>query len=259
MLAGKIEYVHAEYTLMRGRLSTAVSSLLLLPVLLFAAQTTAPITNQDVIELKRWGVGDEVVLMKIRTAPTNFKMETADIVALKTAGVSDTLIAEMLKPASNATPTSPNKVAILDLSKGAVVLPFGSSIKDPAAAGLPEGTKTAVINVLRSDGMLGAVGSQEESDGKKPWIEISANLVDFAGGNVATRMIIGLGTGRAHAGFSFTVKEISTGKVLWKKVVKETASFWSNSASSSGQRSELPEKVAKSFMEQLKKAKIKAQ
>ena len=77
--------------------------------------------------------------------------------------------------------------------------------------------------------MFPAVGGPEDTDGKKPWIEISADLVDFAGGNVAKRILIGLGSGRAHAGFSFTVKESATGKVLWKKTVKETASFWSNS------------------------------
>jgi len=70
------------------------------------------------------------------------------------------------------------------------------------------------------------------------------------------RGIVGFGAGRAHAGFAFTVKDSKTGKVLWKKTIKETASFWSNSASSSAQRSELPEKVAKSFVEELQKAKL---
>jgi hypothetical protein len=73
---------------------------------------------------------------------------------------------------------------------------------------------------------------------------------------MATRALIGLGAGRAHAGFNFVVKESATGKVLWQKTIKETASFWSNSASSAAQRSELPEKVAKTFVEELQKAKL---
>lgn len=225
-----------------------------------AQVTNALLTNQDIIELKRAGVSDEIVLLRIRSAPTKFNMDTADIVALKSAGVSDAVIAEMLKLSVSAPTSNPGspRAGAMDLSKGALVLSFGSSITDPAAAGLPDATKAAVISVLRSAGMFPAVGGPEDTDGKKPWVEISADLVDFAGGNVAKRILIGLGSGRAHAGFSFTVKESATGKVLWKKTVKETASFWSNSASSSSQRSELPEKVAKSFMEQLKKAKLPA-
>ena len=214
------------------------------------AQST-PMTNQDVMELKKAGIGDEIVISRIRVGATRFSMETADMIALKSAGVSEAVIAEMLKPA--------NQTGQLDLSKGAVVLAFETSISDPAAAGLPDATRTAVISVLKGADMFPAVGTPEQAKDKKALVEISAKLVDFAGGNVAKRMIIGLGTGRAHAGFDFVVKDAATGKVLWQKTVKETASFWSNSASSSAQRTELPEKVAKSFMEQLKKAKIPAQ
>jgi hypothetical protein len=58
-------------------------------------------------------------------------------------------------------------------------------------------------------------------------VEISAELVDFAAGNAASRIMIGLGTGRAH-GFAFTVTESATGKILLNKTIKETTSFWSN-------------------------------
>jgi hypothetical protein len=183
-------------------------------------------------------------------------MGTADIVALKSAGISDAVMTEMLKAPPVGPSTTPQPSTQLDLSKGAIVLPFGSSISDPAAAGLPEATRAAVIAILKTDRIFTAVGGPEEAKDKKALMEITAELVDFSGGNAATRMIVGLGTGRAHAGFVFTIKESGTGKILWKKTIKETASFWSNSASSSSQRSELPEKVAKTFVEELKKAKI---
>src|SRR5262249_42905252 len=101
-----------------------------------------------------------------------------------------------------------------------------------------------------------AVGTSEEAKDKTAKFEINAELVDFAAGSAAKRILIGAGTGRAHAGFTFTVKDVASGKILWKNTVKETASFWSNSASSSAQRAELPEKVAKTFVEHLTKAKI---
>src|SRR5207249_2275487 len=73
------------------------------------AQTASSLTNDDVINLKRAGVGDEVILLKIQSGPTNFKTGAPDLVALKEAGVSDPVIAAMLKsPASNTTtPTAP--------------------------------------------------------------------------------------------------------------------------------------------------------
>jgi hypothetical protein len=129
-------------------------------------------------------------------------------------------------------------------------------VTDADAASLPDATRAAVIQVLKTNRMFSALLGPEEAAGKQSMVDISAELVDFSPGNMAERLAIGLGTGRAHAGFLFTVKDSATGKVLWKKTIKETASFWSNSASSSAQRSELPEKVAKAFVEELQKAKI---
>ncbi len=219
-------------------------------------QNSGYITIKDVIELKSAGISDDIIILRIRSGSAKFSMETEDIVALKSAGVSDAVIREMLKSSAVGSSTTAQPSAQLDFSKGAVIYPFESTISDPAAAGLPDATRTAVITILKIDGIFAAVGGPEEAKGKKTLMEITAELVDFSGGNAAIRMIVGLGTGRAHAGFAFTVKESGTGKILWKKTIKETASFWSNSASSSSQRSELPEKVAKTFVEELKKARI---
>jgi Domain of unknown function (DUF4410) len=124
------------------------------------------------------------------------------------------------------------------------------------AAGLPDAARTSVINALRSSKIFSAVTIPEEAKGRKTLVEISGQLVGFAPGNVAKRLVIGLGAGRANSSFDFEVKESTTGKVLWKKNIKETASFWSNSASSSAQRMELPDKLAKKLVEELKKANL---
>jgi hypothetical protein len=212
-------------------------------------QTGRPLTNNDVIEMKRGGISDEVLISRIRTGPTKFAMNSADFMALKGAGVSDSVVAEMLRAGLGIQ-------ASVDLSRGAVVLDFTSAITDPAAVGLPEATQTAVMLSLRNSGMFSGVTIPERAAGNRGIIEISAELVDFAAGNMAKRMIIGLGTGRPHAGFNFSVKETATGKVLWTKTIKETASFWAGSMSSSTQRSELPDRVAKKLAEELKKAKL---
>lgn len=143
----------------------------------------------------------------------------------------------------------------IDTSKAVVILPFESSVK--GQVGLPEATRAAVIQFLKDEGLFSAVLTPEEAKDKSALLEIGANLVDFAPGNKATRMVVGLGTGRAHAGFDFTIKDSLTGNTIWQGHIKETASFWSNDASSVAQRAELPEKIAKSLVKKLKQAEAK--
>ena len=219
-------------------------------------QNNGPLTNDDVISMKKAGIGDDVIILKISSGPTKFSTEPVDLVALKNAGVSDAVIAAMLKPTGPTKTGSTASTTAVDLSRAAIILPFGSFVKGADAAGLPDATRTAVIHIMKDNRMFSALLNPEEAAGKKTLVEISAELVDFAPGNAATRLLIGLGSGRAHAGFNFVVKDSATGKILWKKTIKETASFWSNSASSAAQRLELPEKVAKSSLEELQKAKL---
>src|SRR5262249_23189619 len=131
--------------------------------------------------------------------------------------------------------------------KAVVILPFEHVPSIKEATGLTDQTRTAVLQFLREEELFSAVLVPEDAKEikKDALLELNATLVDFSLGNMATRVFVGLGTGRAHAGWDVTVKNTATGQVLWKKRIKETASFWSNSASSSAQRLELPEKVAK--------------
>jgi len=54
-----------------------------------ALQNPVPLTNDDVISLKRAAIGDEVIILKISSGPTKFSTEAADLIALKDAGISD--------------------------------------------------------------------------------------------------------------------------------------------------------------------------
>jgi len=221
------------------------------------AQNPVPLTNEDIVSLKKAGIGDDVIILTINRGVSRFRTQPADLVTLKNAGVSDAVISAMLKSASDPANSATSKSVTVDSTNAALVLQFDSSVTDANAVGLPEATRAAVIQALKNSKMFTAYLAPEEADGIKTSVQISGRLVDFASGNVATRMVIGLGTGRAHAGFIFTIKDPS-GEVIWTKTIKETASFWSNSASSSAQRSELPEKVAKTLVEELQKAKVPA-
>ena len=139
-----------------------------------------------------------------------------------------------------------------DQTQSIVILPFESSVK--GASGLPEATRTAIIQMIKDEGLFAAVLTPEEAKDKDKatMLELSARLVDFDSGNAAKRVLVGFGGGRAHAGFEFVIKD-SKGE-LWKKTLKSTASFWFNgTTSSAAERGELPEGVAKKLVEELKK------
>jgi hypothetical protein len=54
-------------------------------------------TNEDVVNLKQAGLTDSVIIAKMRSVHCEYKLATSDIVALKRAGFSDDLISAMLQ------------------------------------------------------------------------------------------------------------------------------------------------------------------
>lgn len=63
------------------------------------APSGVALTNADVLTLKAAGLSDTLIADKIKTSPANFKLDTSDLVDLKQKGVSDAVIAAMLEAA----------------------------------------------------------------------------------------------------------------------------------------------------------------
>ncbi len=153
-----------------------------------------------------------------------------------------------------AQTTKPKKG--IDRTKTLVVKPFESAVQ--GAATLPQATREAVIQMMKDGTLFPEILTPEEAKDKDKAtvLELEAKLVDFAAGSAAKRLMVGFGSGRAHAGFDFIFRDAATGDVVWTKRVKSTASFWfSGTTSSASQRQELPESVAKKLIEEVKKDK----
>lgn len=60
------------------------------------ADSTAIMTNHDVIALSKSRVGDNVIINLINVSPTNFQLRPQDVVMLADSGVSDTVISAMI-------------------------------------------------------------------------------------------------------------------------------------------------------------------
>jgi hypothetical protein len=57
----------------------------------------APLNNSDVLTLKQAGISDSLIIEKIRSSPVKFELGTTDLVALKKSGLADAVIAAMLE------------------------------------------------------------------------------------------------------------------------------------------------------------------
>jgi hypothetical protein len=86
------------------------------------AQQEEVLTNPTIIELKELGLGESLIVEKIKTSRCNFDMSIAGLKQLKAAGVPETVIKEMLSAKSAAK------------GNERVVAASGSDPNDPASA-----------------------------------------------------------------------------------------------------------------------------
>jgi hypothetical protein len=67
--------------------------------------------HQDVLKLKQAGLSDEFLLNKIRTDNVNYQLTTAEILELRAAGISETILQAMLRSGQPAAATAGAPVA----------------------------------------------------------------------------------------------------------------------------------------------------
>jgi hypothetical protein len=92
--------------------------------------------HQDILRLKQAGLSDEFILNKIRTDNVSYELTTADIIELRGAGLSETILEAMLRSGQPAAATAGAPVArkgefagLARVRKGFLGV-FGTSTKD---------------------------------------------------------------------------------------------------------------------------------
>ncbi|MBA3973755.1 MAG: PEGA domain-containing protein [Candidatus Solibacter sp.] len=109
-----MSYVHSDVRLDAARLRAAAPNIGSAPAVAAApaqgqaaapAQQAAPapapaprggMTNNDVLELRKAGFSEDLIITKINSSTCSFRMETQDMIDLKRAGLSDKVIAAMM-------------------------------------------------------------------------------------------------------------------------------------------------------------------
>lgn len=79
---------------------------LVLCAALFAQET---LTNEAVLKLVKAGLGEDTVVALIQSQPAKFSLSADDVIALKTGGVPDKIVAAMIAKGSSAGPASAAK------------------------------------------------------------------------------------------------------------------------------------------------------
>lgn len=64
-----------------------------------ASAEAAALTNADIIKLKAAGLSDELIIRKIRDSRVDFRLEPDNLVELKTANISESVIGAMMEAA----------------------------------------------------------------------------------------------------------------------------------------------------------------
>jgi hypothetical protein len=111
-----------------------------------ASFSTAPRPYADVIRLKQSGLSDEFLLNKIRTDNTSYQLTTSDILELRGAGLSESVIEAMMRSGQPAAAMAGSPVArraefngLTRVGKGFLV--FGTSTKHNVGRLVVDGDK----------------------------------------------------------------------------------------------------------------------
>jgi hypothetical protein len=94
--------------------------------------------NQDIVNMVKAGLAEEVILTMINSQPAQFAVTPDDIIALKKDGVSDKIIAAMVRPSQPAAPS-------------ATVQPANTAASPPRPPSADKPNDVQILSAIRSD------------------------------------------------------------------------------------------------------------
>jgi hypothetical protein len=99
-----------------------------------APKSTLPVamTNRDVLKLLTARISEDIIIAKIKQSKTNFDTSVDSLVALRTAGATDRLIAFMMDPAT-APASAPASASVIPVSAPAPAPAAVAPAPEPAA------------------------------------------------------------------------------------------------------------------------------
>ncbi|MGI8640217.1 MAG: hypothetical protein ACR2MG_09675 [Pyrinomonadaceae bacterium] len=124
-----------------------------------SAQTQELLTNQKIVEMVKTGLSNEIIVAKIKSSKNSFDTSTTAIRELKKAGVSDSIILEMVQKAAGIEVTTTNT---------------GNSGGTPVSTTIPDGTEIKIVTtedisgqkVVEGDPLIFKIAEDVKINGK---------------------------------------------------------------------------------------------
>ncbi|HUI55094.1 MAG TPA: hypothetical protein VLY04_08990 [Bryobacteraceae bacterium] len=143
-----------------------------------AAAAPAGLSVEDVIKLAKAGLSEDIILQQIKKRNRAFDLSTDDIIALKTAKVSDRIVAFMLDPSrpESAEPTPPESNAPAAPSNGPPEV-------EPRAAGRDSSVPAPAETASELPSEVGVYARKENR-----WVEVAPETVYWKTGGALRAM-----------------------------------------------------------------------
>ncbi len=219
------------------------------------SQTQEILRNSDIVTMTNARLGTDTILLKIETSQVQFDTTTDALAVLKAVGVSDAVIAAMLKagPRRAVGPATPGTAAAAPASvipaaaapanrngKPLILLePFTvpNSVKWPYD---PQQLQSQTILILKTkDDITRRFDvSASAADAAGAVYTLKGEVISWKAGNRATRLLVGAGTGRESADIRYSLID-EAGKTVFEREDTIRAAFIGNAvAGSVGQLAE---------------------
>jgi hypothetical protein len=224
-----------------------------------ASRATVTLTDNDIAQMVKAGLSLKIIIAKIQSAPCNFDTSPSALEGLKSAGVPDEVILQMVNsPVRNvpkAQPPDPDPAESTPEQGGTTEaaarqaettspLPTSRSLwvarftGQPKAAAAIASVEQGDVAVLQQSGLFKIVASfssqPEQPNGT--WV-LSAKEISYSGGSTANRVMIGFGAGRSHIVMKYELQNPSS-SMVWTKTIKSEPSFWASGGTIGGMQNQ---------------------
>ena len=163
----------------RIRLTVSVIAALLLLSSVVLGQENAKkrFGNADVVALVKAGLGDSVVIAKIKQAPdVDFKLETDDLVRLKAAGASPDVISAMLARATSTFDNTARPKAAPGLGKTGTIVLVTNVARREISPSIGEFSQTGFSFVKFSFLNYPGLGAKIRTDDRRPSVLVNSEF-----------------------------------------------------------------------------------
>jgi hypothetical protein len=147
------------------RMLRSVLLLFSVVVLLWAANTSAEmLTNETVLAMVKAGLGEELIISRLKASQNLFDLSTAAILKLKSDGVSDKILQTMIETSGKGAPTEQGQVGVT------TTVPSGPFVGRPWQGAVSvRVTNSSSLFVKLSDGVgeIRPVGAEVQHSMKK--------------------------------------------------------------------------------------------